>query len=235
MVPRASILVVEDEPDIQELICYHLEREGFVTDKAQTGGDALQAIQYNRYDVVLLDLMLPGLSGTEVLKTIRFEWKLTDLPVIIVSARSDESDIITGLELGADNYLPKPFSPKVLVANVKALLRRSTAPPRANVPEEDGTVTVGKLAINTTRHEVSWNGSAIELTATEFGLMHLFANNPGRVFTRNQLISQLRGDSYPVTERSIDVQIASLRRKLGEGGSTIKTVWGIGYSFQEST
>ena len=235
MMQDKTILVVEDEPDIQELICYHLTKEGFTLRKATSGKEALEHIQQDKPDLVLLDLMLPVLSGIEVLKTIRFTWGLTSLPVIIVSARTDESDIIMGLELGADNYLPKPFSPKVLVANVKALLRRTTNKlQNKDIPTEQQHLNVGSLEIDQLRHEAFWAGTLILLTATEFSLLTLLASNPGRVYTRNQIISGMRGDDYPVTERAIDVQVASLRRKMGAGGNAIKTVWGIGYTFQEN-
>ena len=234
MILDKQILVVEDEPDIQELICYHLIKEGFSTLQASNGNEALKIIEKHPPDLVLLDIMLPGLSGIEVLKKIRFTWNLTDLPVIIVSARTDESDIITGLELGADNYLPKPFNPKVLVANVKALLRRSEQTSKGK-PSDDGSqaIVAGNLEIDPLRHEAFWEGKPILLTATEFSLLSLLASTPGRVFTRNQIITGLRGNDYPVTERAIDVQIASLRKKMGEGGVAIKTVWGIGYSYQD--
>ncbi len=236
MIQDKTILVVEDEPDIQELICYHLAKEGFTLRKANSGKEALEHIQRTKPDLVLLDLMLPVLSGIEVLKTIRFTWGLTSLPVIIVSARTDESDIIMGLELGADNYLPKPFSPKVLVANVKALLRRTTNDLQSkDNSSEQQHIVVGSLQIDHLRHEAFWAGTPILLTATEFSLLTLLAGNPGRVYTRNQIISGMRGDDYPVTERAIDVQVASLRRKMGAGGQAIKTVWGIGYTFQETT
>lgn len=228
-----TILIVEDEPDIQELIRYHLEKEGFATVKASSGREALDIIERTHPDLVLLDLMLPVVSGLDVLKTIRFTWGLSSLPVIIVSARTDEIDVITGLELGADNYLPKPFSPKVLVANVKALLRRAAAR-QSGEEMENRHISVGELEIDQDRHEVFWKGNPVLLTASEFSLLALLASSPGRVYTRNQIISSIRGDDYPVTERSIDVQIASLRRKMGDGGSAIKTVWGIGYSYQES-
>lgn len=230
-----KVLVVEDEPDIQELICYHLQKEGYSPIKASSGSDALFLIEKQKPHLVLLDLMLPGISGIEVLKTIRYTWSMTDLPVIIVSARTDESDIITGLELGADNYLPKPFSPKVLVANVKALLRRAAQNQQSSSDTSEQLVSVGKLTMDPTRYEAYWDQNLMILTASEYNLLHLLASSPGRVYTRNQLITSIRGNDYPVTERSIDVQIASLRRKMGSGGSAIKTVWGIGYSFQEIT
>lgn len=222
-------MIVEDEPDIQELIQYHLEKEGYDTVLAGNGKAALTAVQNQSPDLVLLDLMLPLVNGIDVLKTIRYSWNLTALPIIIVSARTDESDIITALELGADNYLSKPFSPKVLVANVKALLRRSTAV----APEKETSIALGELCIDLERHEAKLQQELMNLTATEFNLLVLLASHPGRVFTRNQLISGMRGDDYPVTERSIDVQVASLRKKMGEGGTMVKTVWGIGYSYQD--
>lgn len=233
MKDEQAILVVEDEGDIQELICYHLEKEGYATIKANSGTEALQAIEKHMPALVLLDLMLPGLSGIEVLKTIRYSWSMGELPVIIVSARTDEVDIITGLELGADNYLPKPFSPKVLVANVKALLRRVTKQPSEEPAAAAKIITVGKLTMDFDRHEATWAGKVMNLTASEFSLLQLLASSPGRVYTRNQIITHMRGSDYPVTERSIDVQVASLRRKMESGSTSIKTVWGIGYSFQE--
>ena len=228
-----TILVVEDEPDIQELICYHLQKEGFATLKAGSGREALQIIERDHPDLVLLDLMLPGVSGMDVLKTVRFTWGKTELPIIIVSARTDETDVITGLELGADNYLPKPFSPKVLVANVKALLRRATSPSPGDTGEPDRHIAVGELTMDQDRHEAFWKDQEMNLTASEFSLLAMLAASPGRVYTRNQIITGMRGSDYPVTERSIDVQIASLRRKMGDGGNAIKTVWGIGYSYQD--
>lgn len=229
MKEKPVILIVEDEPDIQELIQYHLVKEGYETLLASNGKEALEAVQTKEPDLVLLDLMLPEVNGIEVLKTIRFVWGLKELPIIIVSARTDETDIITALELGSDNYLSKPFSPKVLAANVKALLRRSSL----EVHHNETVIILGELSLDLDRHEAKYKQVVIPLTATEFDLLVLLASNPGRVYTRNQLISGMRGEDYPVTERSIDVQIASLRKKLGDGGSLVKTVWGIGYSYQD--
>ncbi|MDD3903805.1 MAG: response regulator transcription factor [Sphaerochaeta sp.] len=233
MIQEKTVLIVEDEPDIQELIRYHLEKEGYATMLCASGSEALNIIEKQHPDLVLLDLMLPEISGIEVLKKVRFMWNLKELPIIIVSARTDETDVITGLELGADNYLPKPFSPKVLVANVKALLRRASTSSSTKNTHDDNLTLVGDLKIDQTRHEAFYEGSALVLTASEFSLLTLLASSPGRVFTRNQIISGMRGDDYPVTERSIDVQIASVRKKMGSGGNLIKTVWGIGYSYQD--
>ena len=229
MKEKPVILIVEDEPDIQELIQYHLVKEGYETLLASNGKAALDAVQTQGPDLVLLDLMLPEVNGIEVLKTLRFVWNLSTLPIIIVSARTDETDIITALELGADNYLSKPFNPKVLVANVKALLRRTSL----EVQHTETAISLGNLSLDLNRREAKYQQVLLILTATEFNLLVLLASNPGRVYTRNQLISGMRGEDYPVTERSIDVQIASLRKKLGDGGSLVKTVWGIGYSYQD--
>ena len=232
------ILVVEDDHDISELICHHLNKEGYETLAVYDGQQALEKVRSEEIDILLLDLNLPKVSGLDVLKTIRYSYQM-QTRIIIASARTEESDIITGLELGADNYLPKPFSPKVLVANVKALLRRSgegeggEEKGSSGNQEESPPLIVGALRIDFLTYKVTYDNTQLSLTATEFSLLALLAASPGRVFTRNQIITSMRGDDYPVTQRSIDVQIASLRRKLGEAGSLIQTVWGIGYSFQE--
>ena len=226
-----QILVVEDDGDIQELMCHHLEKEGFRTIRISDGEGALEIVRTHHVDLILLDLNLPKVSGIEVLKKIRYSYNM-NTHIIIVSARTDEVDIITALELGADNYLPKPFSPKVLVANVKALLRRSVSEKESAPQDVENHIEIGDLYIDLLRYETRYKDQIIPLSATEFSLLAFLASFPGRVFTRNQIISNLKGDDYPVTQRSIDVQIASLRRKLKEGGDVINTVWGIGYSFQ---
>ncbi|MDC7245234.1 MAG: response regulator transcription factor [Sphaerochaetaceae bacterium] len=227
-----QILVVEDDGDIQELMCHHLEKEGFHTIRVSDGESALDYVRSEQVDLILLDLNLPKVSGLDVLKTIRYTYQM-NTHIIIASARTDESDIITALELGADNYLPKPFSPKVLVANVKALLRRSHEHNIKKIEKQANQIEAGPLSIDLLRYEVTCGGEVISLSATEFSLLAFLASFPGRVFTRNQIISKLKGDDYPVTQRSIDVQIASLRKKLKEAGELINTVWGIGYSFQD--
>ncbi|AEC01651.1 response regulator transcription factor [Parasphaerochaeta coccoides] len=231
------VLIVEDETDIQELISYHLKQEGYSVLQALDGRQALEQIKVGTPNLVLLDLMLPELSGLEVLKTIRYSWGMTALPVLIASARTEESDIIMGLEIGADDYITKPFSPKVLIARVKAILRRTQEQEsRAASPKKEDTdiiKTPGGLTMDISRYGCEYKGTKLNLTATEFAILHLLAGCVGRVFTRNQIISTIKGDDYPVTERSIDVQMASVRRKLGEGGAALKTVWGIGYKYQE--
>ena len=230
---QIKILVVEDDIDIQELLCHHLEKEGFNTVRVEDGESALLYVKEHHVDVILLDLNIPKIHGLEVLKTIRYSYQL-NTRIIIISARTDEIDIITALELGADNYLPKPFSHKVLIANIKALLRRKGTQESPSVEEEEYYISAGPLTIDLQRYEVLSKENKIQLSATEFSLLFFLASFPGRVFTRNQIITKLKGDDYPVTLRSIDVQIASLRRKLKEDGSLIQTIWGIGYSFQDT-
>lgn len=231
------VLIVEDEVDIQELVSYHLKQEGYSVVQALDGRQALEQVKASAPDLVVLDLMLPELSGLEVLKTIRYSWGMTSLPVLIASARTEESDIVMGLEIGADDYITKPFSPKVLLARIKALLRRAQDQKvtSENKEKEDSGIikTSGGLTMDISRYWCEYQGTKLNLTATEFAILHLLAGRTGRVFTRNQIISTIKGDDYPVTERSIDVQVASVRRKLGEGGSALRTVWGIGYKYQE--
>ncbi|MCH3917755.1 MAG: response regulator transcription factor [Spirochaetia bacterium] len=221
---KTRILVVEDELDIQELIAYQLQQEGFKVIRANDGEEAIEKLKEKEPDCMILDLMLPRLNGLEVLKIARYELGYKELPILIASARSEESDIITGLELGADDYLTKPFSAKVLTAKVKARLRHEKK-------NEDGPLSRQGLTMDPSKRECTFEGTSLILTASEFNLLLLLFRNEGRVFTRDQLISSTKGEDYPATERSIDVQIASLRKKLGTCGKRIRTVWGIGYKY----
>ncbi len=223
-----QILIVEDDEDIAELIQFHLQKQGYAIALAMDGQNALDQFDRNVPDMILLDVMLPVMDGLEVLKAIRYD-RHSNLPIIIESARGEESDIITGLELGADDYITKPFSPSVLAAKVKSLFRRLQ---NDRKPGEE-RVSTKHLLLDKSKHSCLASGESIELTATEFSLLCTMANEPERVFTRSQLISTTKGSDYPVTERSIDVQIATIRRKLKKEGEAIKTVWGIGYKFQE--
>ncbi len=222
------ILIVEDDEDIAELIRFHLQKQGYATEIAMDGKAALEQFDATRPALILLDVMLPVIDGLEVLKAIRYDRRST-VPIIIESARGEETDIVTGLELGADDYITKPFSPTVLVAKVKSLFRRVQNDHKA----PDDVVTTKHLSLDKNKHSCLADGANIELTATEFSLLAALASEPERVFTRSQLISTTKGSDYPVTERSIDVQIATLRRKLKSCGNAIKTVWGIGYKYQE--
>jgi DNA-binding response OmpR family regulator len=226
---KETILVVEDEEDIRELLKYNLEKEGYQVFGAATGEEALRAVRDRRPDLILLDLMLPGLDGLEVCRQIRSEAQTRHLPIIMLTAKGEEADIVTGLELGADDYIAKPFSPRVLLARLRAALRRRSQP----LPLETAPLKTDELVIHPGRHEVLLKGQPIQLTVTEFRLLHLLVRKPGWVFTRSQIVNNIHGEDYPVSDRSIDVQIVSLRKKLGACGSQIETIRGIGYRFKE--
>ncbi len=229
---RETILVVEDEPDIQELITYNLTREGFTVSVIGSGEEALDAIRGEPPGLVLLDLMLPGLDGREVCRELKADAETRNIPVIMLTARGEEADIVSGLELGADDYVTKPFSPKVLAARVRAVLRRRAA--SAAGPTDQGEVLrFAGLVIHPGRHEVIVDGEIAPLSSTEFKILHFLARRPSWVFSRRQIVQGAHGEDHPVLDRSIDVQIASLRRKLGEHGRCVETVRGVGYKFTE--
>jgi two-component system phosphate regulon response regulator PhoB len=226
---RKVILAVEDEESILELLRYNLEKAGFAVTSAASGEAALALARQRRPDLVLLDLMLPGIDGLDVCRLLKKGKETEDVPIIMLTARGEESDIVTGLELGADDYLTKPFSPRVLLAHIRAALRRSAARPAA----ERDRVSAGPVALDRARREVRVAGAAVELTFTEFEVLWHLASRPGLVFTRAQIVDAVRGTDYPVTERAVDVQIVGLRRKLGDAGALIETVRGVGYRFRD--
>lgn len=228
------LLVVEDEQHLQELLQYRLEQEGYTVTCVGTGEDGLQAARKDPPDLVLLDLMLPGMDGLEVCHALRQDEDTAKIPVIMVTARGEESDVIKGLEMGADDYVVKPFSPKVVAARVKAVLRRNAAEAgEEEASEPTNTIKHEGLLIDQDRHEVVIDGEKVELTITEFRLLELLAARPGRVFTRQQIIQHLHGALAAVTDRSVDVQVVGLRRKLGSVAERVQTVRGVGYRFQE--
>jgi two-component system phosphate regulon response regulator PhoB len=226
---KETILVVEDEEDILELLRYNLTKEGYGVLGAATGEEALKAARERLPDLVLLDLMLPNLDGLEVCRRLQQEARTRRLPIIMLTAKGEEADIVAGLELGAADYVTKPFSPRVLLARVRAVLRRR----QTAVPAEAASLNVHELVIHPGRHEVLAAGRPLELTGTEFRLLHLLARRPGWVFTRAQIVSGVHGDDYPVSDRSVDVQVVSLRKKLGPYGKYLETVRGVGYRFKE--
>jgi len=226
---RETILVVEDEDDIAELIRYNLEKESYAVTITASGEKGLETARRTPPDLILLDLMLPGVDGLEVCRCLKADPLTRNIPIVMVTARGEEADIVAGLELGAEDYVPKPFGTKVLVARVRAVLRRRAAP----VPAEDETLHVHEIEIHPGRHEVRADGKDILLTNTEFRILHFLARRPGWVFTRYQIVDGIRGENYPVTERAVDVQIVALRRKLGGFGGLIETVRGVGYRFRE--
>ena len=226
---KERILVVDDEEDIQELIRYNLAREGYEVSCAGTGEEALEQVRAKAPDLVVLDLMLPGVDGLDVCRRLRSDPRTEVVPIIMVTAKGEEADVVTGLEIGADDYLTKPFTPRVLLARVRAILRRQTR----EVTDENQVLRIHKLVIDPGRHEVLVDGEPVQLTYTEFQILQLLARRPGWVFTRYKIVDAVRGENYPVTERSVDVQIAGLRKKLGDYGHYIETVRGVGYRFMD--
>ncbi len=226
---KERILVVDDEEDLLELIRYNLSKEGYRVTCAASGEQAVREARANAPDLVLLDLLLPSVDGLEVCKLLKNDVRTKHVPIIMLTAKSEEADIVTGLELGADDYITKPFSPRVLVARIKAVVRG-----RAQAPVgQDVAIKVHELVIHPGRHEVLAAGKPLSLTLTEFRLLHFLAQRPGWAFSRNQIVDAVKGDDYPVTERSVDVQVAGLRKKLGVYGEYIETVRGVGYRFKE--
>ncbi len=226
---RESILVVEDEEDILELVRFNLRREGYDVAGLTSGEEALGTVRATRPDLVLLDLMLPGMDGLEVCRRLRADPETAALPIVMLTAKGEEADIVTGLELGADDYVTKPFSPRVLTARVRTVLRRRDRP----APQDDEALRVHGIAIHPGRREVTVAGRRIELTFTEFNILHVLARRPGWVYTRGQIMDAVRGEDYHVTERSVDVQMVSLRKKLGAAGKHLQTVRGVGYRLAE--
>jgi two-component system phosphate regulon response regulator PhoB len=226
---KDRVLVVDDEEDILELVQYNLNKEGYEVTCAASGEKALQLARAELPDLILLDLMLPGVGGLDVCRLLKGDQRTAHIPIIMLTAKTEESDIVLGLEMGADDYITKPFSPRVVSARVRAVLRRKRAEPVS----EEQTIQIRELIIHPGRREVLVKGKAVELTFTEFSVLHTLARRPGWVFTRSQIVDAVRGDEYPVTDRSVDVQIVSLRKKLGPCATYIETVRGVGYRLKE--
>ncbi len=226
---KHRILIVDDEADILELLQFNLEKEGYQVLTAATGESAVRTAQAKLPELVVLDLMLPGIDGMEVCRILKRDARTTNIPIIMLTARTEDIDIVAGLELGAVDYVTKPFSPKVLIARIRAVFRRDSAPEGT----DENVIAVRDLTINATRRVVTVGDERIDLTASEFDILYFLASHPGWVYSRDRIISAIKGDDYPVTERSIDVQIVGLRRKLGAAGDQIETVRGVGYRFKE--
>lgn len=228
-----TILIVEDEADIADLVKYHLEREGLAARTVGDGKQALELIVRDHPDLIILDLMLPGMDGLEMCRRLRGQSATQRIPIIMLTARAEEVDRIVGLEIGADDYVPKPFSPRELVARVKAVLRRATVP----VGPNEAPVTVGRLHLDPARHEVTRDDQLVELSAMEFRLLEFFLRHRGRVFTRTQLLDQVWGQDRFVEPRTVDVHIRRLREKVEEEPrqpTLILTVRGMGYKCQDA-
>jgi len=226
---KPRILVVDDEPDILELIRFSLERDGLQVFTVDTGEAALSQASRLKPDLMVLDLMLPGLDGLAVCRRLKANSDTSDIAVLMLTARTEDSDIVTGLEAGAEDYVTKPFSPKVLLARVRAILRR-----RAGEGNDlsGNVLSIHGIRVDISRHEVWIDEEQVHLSATEFAIFVFLAQNPGWVFSRNKIIDSVKGKDYPVTERSVDVQILGLRKKLGPRGRLVQTVRGVGYRLQ---
>ncbi|RJR35385.1 MAG: response regulator [Deltaproteobacteria bacterium] len=225
---KERILVVEDDDDILQLLQYNLAKDGYRVTGVESGEEALKAVKLSVPDLILLDLMLPGLDGLEVCRMLKRDDRTRDIPIIMLTAKGEEADIVTGLELGADDYITKPFSPRVVLARVRTVLRRRHPEPLA----AEEPLKIHGMVIHPGRHEVLVEDQPLELTVTEFRLLHLLASRPGWVFTRTQIVKGVHGEDYPASDRSVDVQVVSLRKKLGPCGKYLETVRGIGYRFK---
>jgi two-component system alkaline phosphatase synthesis response regulator PhoP len=228
--PKERILVVEDEQDILELVRYNLARENYQVFCATSGEDALRIVNSETLNLIILDLMLPGIDGLEVTRRLKNNPRTQNIFIVMLTAKGSEADIVTGLELGADDYITKPFSPRVLLARIKAVIRRSSD----EKAKDNAVVQIHNLTIHPGRREVLVGEKPVILTYTEFQVLYYLVRRPGWVFTRSQIVDAVRGDDYPVTDRSVDVQIVGLRKKLGSAGHYIETVRGVGYRFKES-
>ncbi len=224
-----KILVVDDEEDIVELVRFHLEREGYQVTGVNSGEAALTSVQEGGWDLVLLDLMLPGIDGFAVAKRIKNDVMLSNISIIMLTAKTEESDMVAGLELGAEDYITKPFSPRVLLARIRSALRRG----KVHTKSDDPIITFDELTIDRRKHSVSVQGQHVELTHSEFELLIFLAARPGWAFSRSQIVDAVRGYNYAVTDRSVDVQVVGLRRKLGPCSHYIQTVRGVGYRFRD--
>ncbi len=226
-----KVLIIEDEEDLREIMRYNFEREGYEVIAVESGEDGLAAAKNENPDILLLDLMLPKMSGLDVCRELKQDKATKKIPIIMVSAKGEEADIVCGLELGADDYVAKPYSPRVLLARVRALLRRSES--STSDHDENDDIVIDGLHINKNKHKISIDGEVVELTKSEFSLLFFLASNRGWVFTRFQIVNAIRGERYVVTERAIDVQIVGLRKKIGAYGQLIETIRGIGYKFKD--
>lgn len=228
-----KILIIEDDEDIQTVIQYNLRKAGFPNiSSAEDGLTGFKMVAELKPDIILLDLMMPGLDGLSLCRRVKADSTLAAIPIIILTAKSSESDIVAGLEAGADDYVVKPFSLKVLIARIKSALRRAET---ASLTIERNSITShGALCIDAERRIVLVNDIPIVTTFSEFEVLLLLARNPGQIFSRNQIVNRVKGDDYPVTERAIDVQIAGIRKKLGNSANLIETVRGVGYRFTET-
>jgi two-component system phosphate regulon response regulator PhoB len=223
-----KLLVVDDEPDICNLIVFNAEQAGYDVSAVYSGENALDVARKEKPDLIVLDLMLPGIGGLDVCRILKNDKATSNIPIIILTAKGTEEDIVKGLELGADDYVTKPFSPRVLLARIKSVLRRN-----GKKGDNAENITYREIQINPGKREVKINGKPAVLTFSEFEILHYLVRHRGWVFTRTEIVNNIRGDNYLVTERAVDVLIVGLRKKLGEAAKYIETVRGVGYRFKD--
>jgi len=228
---RKSVLVVDDERDLVDLITYNLQRNGFEPLAAYSGTEALEVAQRELPDLIVLDLMLPGIDGTEVARRLKADARTAQIPIVMLTAKGEETDVVVGLTLGADDYVTKPFSMKILLARLNSVLRRGEA---SSPSTETGILRAGPLAMDVSKHEVTVNNDLVKLTLTEFKLLSALLNARGRVLTRDQLMDKAMGADVFVTDRAIDVHVTAIRKKLGTASWLVHTVRGVGYRLQET-
>ncbi len=234
---KKFVLIVEDEEDIRDLVSYHLNKEGFQVAAVASGEEALALLEKQVPDLILLDVMLPGIDGFAICQRLRASPRTADVPVMMLTAKSEETDVVRGLNQGATDYVTKPFSPRVLMARVRAALRRQPVPPSDDDVDEENeegeVIGIHELIIHPGRHEVRVGNTPVELSSTEFRVLYFLASRPGWVYSRQQILDGVHGDNYAITDRAVDVQIVGLRKKLGAAGKYIETVRGVGYRFKE--
>ncbi|MEI7878539.1 MAG: response regulator transcription factor [Planctomycetota bacterium] len=230
---KALVLIVEDEPEIAELIEFHAERAGMRARKVHSGRIALDVIKREKPDLIVLDLMLPDIDGLEVCRRLKQSDDTRMIPIVMVTAKGEEADIVAGIELGADDYVTKPFSPRVLMARLRNVLRRNGVADEPSPTSDRMVLLESKLVIDIDRHEILCDAKKVDLTLTEFGILHYLAGRPGFVRTRDQIISAVHGKSTVLSSRTVDVHITALRRKLGTLADCVETVRGVGYRFCE--
>lgn len=221
---KESILIVEDDPDIVELLQYTLEREGYPVLAAQNGEKGLAEARRRKPGLIVLDLMLPGLDGLGVCKALKSDEATKGIPIVMLTAKGEESDIVLGLEFGADDYVKKPFSPRELVARIRTVLRRGQP-----VSESKTRIEIGEVVLDRERHEVTVSGADVPFTRSEFRLIWTLAKHPGRVYTREELVERLTDGEVVILDRNIDVHVSSIRKKLGDDHPVVLTVRGVGY------
>jgi len=231
-VTKQRVLVVEDEKNISQLIQIHLEKEGLAVEACFDGESALQSIKKERPDLICLDILLPGISGLQLCQYLKANEAYKDIPILIVSALGEEDDVVKGLDLGADDYVAKPFSPKIFRARVNSVLRRSMLKESKSTEALD-TVELGPIRVDRRKHQVFIDGEERGLTATEFAILSLMIESPGVVYTRSQIVNSIRGDNHAITDRSVDFQMVGLRRKMEPHGNFVEAVRGVGYRFKE--